>query len=181
MNKMGRKNKIVIRINGQEYPIAGYEKKEYLLKVGSFVDEKMEAISSKNTRLSTSMVAVLTSINIADQYFKLMDEYELVHNQSIGPLEELEKTKELLKVTAEELTGKEEKILVMEEKLSDLLIFKDEHLNENIKIKQEIKEKELELLKAEETINNLQNKLYDNQTKLVDIQKVQKNKKDIIL
>lgn len=167
---MGRKNKIIIRINGQEYPIVGYEKKEYLLKVGSFVDEKMEEISTKNTRLSTSMIAVLTSINVTDQYFKLMDEYELIHKQSIDPLEELDETKELLEITSEELIKKEEKILIIEEQLSNLLTFKEEHLNENIKIKQELKESELELLKAEEIINNLQNKLYDNQMKLVDIQ-----------
>lgn len=146
------------------------KKKEYLLKVGSFVDEKMEEISTKNTRLSTSMIAVLTSINVADQYFKLMDEYELIHKQSIDPLEELDETKELLEITSEELIKKEEKILIIEEQLRNLLTFKEEHLNENIKIKQELKERELELLKAEEIINNLQNKLYDNQMKLVDIQ-----------
>jgi cell division protein ZapA len=170
MHKMGRKNKIIIRINGQEYPIVGYEKKEYLLKVASFVDEKMAEISKKNTRLSTSMIAVLTSINVADQYFKLMDEYEMIHKQSSDPLEELDETKELLEIASEELIKKEEKILIIEEQLRDLLTFKEEHLNENIKIKQELKERELELLKAEEIINNLQNKLYDNQMKLVDIQ-----------
>lgn len=167
---MGRKNKIIIRINGQEYPIVGYEKKEYLLKVASFVDEKMAEISKKNTRLSTSMIAVLTSINVADQYFKLMDEYEMIHKQSSDPLEELDETKELLEIASEELIKKEEKILIIEEQLRNLLTFKEEHLNENIKIKQELKERELELLKAEEIINNLQNKLYDNQMKLVDIQ-----------
>ncbi|MBN4056575.1 cell division protein ZapA [bacterium AH-315-K05] len=167
---MGRKNKIIIRINGQEYPIVGYEKKEYLLKVGSFVDEKMEEISKKNTRLSTSMIAVLTSINIADQYFKLMDEYELIHKQSIDPLEELDETKELLEITSDELIEKGEKMLVIEEQLRNLLAFKEEHLNENIKIKQELKERELELLKAEEIINNLQNKLYENQMKLMEIE-----------
>jgi len=167
---MGRKNKIIIRINGQEYPIVGYEKKEYLLKVASFVDEKMAEISKKNTRLSTSMIAVLTSINVADQYFKLMDEYELIHKQSSDPLEELDETKELLEIASEELIKKEEKILIIEEQLRNLLTFKEDHLNENIKIKQELKERELELLKAEEIINNLQNKLYDNQMKLVDIQ-----------
>ncbi|PHS29954.1 MAG: hypothetical protein COA82_12000 [Alkaliphilus sp.] len=170
MHKMGRKNKIIIRINGQEYPIVGYEKKEYLLKVGSFVDEKMEEISKKNTRLSTSMIAVLTSINIADQYFKLMDEYELIHKQSIDPLEELDETKELLEITSDELIEKGEKMLVIEEQLRNLLAFKEEHLNENIKIKQELKERELELLKAEEIINNLQNKLYENQMKLMEIE-----------
>ncbi|MGV8146193.1 MAG: cell division protein ZapA [Alkaliphilus sp.] len=166
---MGRKNKIIIRINGQEYPIVGYEKKEYLLKVGSFVDEKMEEISTKNTRLSTSMIAVLTSINIADQYFKLMDEYEMIHKQSIDPLEELDETKELLEITSEELSEKEEKLLILDEQLKNLLDFKEEHLNENVKIKQELKERELELLKAEEIINNVQNKLYANQIQLVEI------------
>ena len=67
---MKQRNRVLVKINGQEYPIVGAEPKEYLLKVSSFVDDKMGVIAKSNENLSTSMIAVLTSINIADQYLK---------------------------------------------------------------------------------------------------------------
>ena len=45
---MKQKNRVVVKINGQEYPIVGTEPKEYLLKVSSFVDDKMGTITESN-------------------------------------------------------------------------------------------------------------------------------------
>ena len=168
---MQRRNKVLIKINGQEYPIAGTESKEYLLKVGSFVDEKMEEVALGNNRLSTSMIAVLTSINIADLYLKQKDEYERVQNQSVAPLSELDKVKEELHLALKQLGEKEATCIVMEEELRRLANHHESHQDNYEDIKQELVSKEMDLKKAEEIINDLQNKLFENQIKLVEARK----------
>ena len=167
---MQRRNKVLIKINGQEYPIAGTESKEYLLKVGSFVDEKMEEVAMGNTRLSTSMIAVLTSINIADLYLKLKEEYERL-NQSVAPSNELEKVKEDLHHALKQLGEKEAACTMMEEELTRLVTHHETHQDTYEDIQQELVSKEMDLKKAEEIINDLQNKLFENQIKLVEARK----------
>lgn len=86
---MGQKNKVIVKIHGQEYSVVGAEPKEYLLKVSSFVDDKMETIAKANTKLSTSMIAVLTCINIADQYLKVKDHLEEIEKEIQQPRQEI--------------------------------------------------------------------------------------------
>lgn len=168
---MEQKNKVLIKINGQEYPIVGAEPKEYLLKVGSFVDEKMEEIARSNKKLSTSMIAVLTCINITDLYFKLKDEYDRLKNECVAPLNELDKVKSDLNRALEQLKEKEEACLVLETQLEALAAYKQEHDNSEKETKQKLIEKETDLVKAEEIINDLQNKLFENQIKLIQSRK----------
>ncbi len=64
------RRKTTVRINGQEYVLAGEEPEEYMHEVAIYVDKKMSEISRRYSKLSTSMVAVLASINIADELLK---------------------------------------------------------------------------------------------------------------
>ncbi len=64
------RRKTTVRINGQEYVLAGEEPEEYMHEVAIYVDKKMSEIAKKYDKLSTSMVAVLASINIADELLK---------------------------------------------------------------------------------------------------------------
>lgn len=168
---MKGKNKILIKINGQEYPIVGTEPKEYLLKVGSYVDDQMEEIARGNKRLSTSMIAVLTSINIADQYLKLKDHLDGLQTQVNAPLNELDKVKEELHAANRAIDEKDAEIFKLEERLKYLMAFKDNHQNEIEDLRVNLNEKETNLNKAEEIINDLQNKLFENQIKLVEAKK----------
>ncbi len=175
---MQRKNKVLIKINGQEYPIVGAEPKEYLLKVGNYVDERMEEVAQGNKRLSTSMIAVLTCINISDQFLKLKEAYEQIESQQATPLNELEKVKEELQVTLEKLQEKEninQHLLVEKEAINQQLLEKTNHYT-TVKDQQQdydvmmkkLQEKEDDLKKAGEIINDLQNKLFESQIKLVE-------------
>ena len=62
-------NKVTVKIANHEYTIVGEEKREYLLQLAAHVDEQIEATAKANPKLSQVMTAVLTSINIADQYY----------------------------------------------------------------------------------------------------------------
>jgi cell division protein ZapA len=75
------KNKILIRICGKEYAIVGQESDEYIQRVSLYIDKKMNEITKSNTKLSTAQAAVLTSINVADDYFKTLEAYTTVEDE----------------------------------------------------------------------------------------------------
>lgn len=90
---MTSKNKVVIRIAGKDYTLVGLESDEYIHKVGLYIDKKMNEILVRNHRLSTSLAAVLTAINVADDFFKSREnEHSLRKEQEVFK-EELERLK----------------------------------------------------------------------------------------
>ncbi|MCL6580527.1 MAG: cell division protein ZapA [Firmicutes bacterium] len=68
--------KVTARIMGEEYTIRGRAPEEHILKVARYVDEKMTQVAQAYPKLGTSRVAVLTAINMADELFKIRDQYE---------------------------------------------------------------------------------------------------------
>jgi cell division protein ZapA len=64
------KNRVEVRIAGKDYTLRGVESDEYIQKVAFYIDKKMNEIIKVNSKLSTQMAAVLTAVNIADDYFK---------------------------------------------------------------------------------------------------------------
>ncbi|NLG37658.1 MAG: cell division protein ZapA [Clostridiales bacterium] len=67
---MSDKVKTVVRIGGQEYRLSGYESEEYMHRVAIYVDRKMNEIAKQFTDLSTTMIAVLAALNIADELIR---------------------------------------------------------------------------------------------------------------
>ncbi len=68
---MVQKNKVEVKIAGKVYSLMGLESDEYIQKVALYIDKKMNELLKVNNKLSTSMAAVLTAINVADDFFKL--------------------------------------------------------------------------------------------------------------
>lgn len=67
---MADKNKVEVRIAGKDYTLVGVESEEYIQKIALYMDKKINEIMRVNNKLSTSMVSVLSAINVADDYFK---------------------------------------------------------------------------------------------------------------
>ena len=67
---MTARNKVELRIAGKDYTIVGTEPEEYIQRVGHYIDRKMSEVMKASTNLSTSMAAVLTAINIGDDFLK---------------------------------------------------------------------------------------------------------------
>ncbi len=158
---------MTVKINGQEYSIVGAEPKEYLLKVSSFVDDKMETIAKANKKLSTSMIAVLTCINIADQYIKTQDSLDEKKKEIQQPQQEIIELEKHIETLHSELNEKDRAYSALEEKIEEI----ETDLQEDEQIgllKKELLEKEDDLEKAQALINDLQNKLFANQIKLVE-------------
>ncbi len=90
---MTSKNKVVIRIAGNDYTLVGVESDEYMQKVGLYIDKKMNEILFRNNRLSTSLAAVLTALNVADDYFKSRENEVLVSKEKEAIRLEFERIK----------------------------------------------------------------------------------------
>lgn len=93
---MAGRNKVEVRILGKDYTLVGIESDEYIQKVGLYIDRKMNEVMKANNKLSTSMAAVLTAINVADDFFKLQ---EVEQNYK----KELEQLREQIKKSRDEI------------------------------------------------------------------------------
>ena len=79
---MSEKTKVDVLIAGNAYTIIGLESDEYIQRVGLYVDRKMNDVLKINNKLSTSTAAILTAINVADDFFKA-HENELSYKKEI--------------------------------------------------------------------------------------------------
>ena len=91
---MSTRNKVELRIAGKDYTIVGTEPEEYIQKVGHYIDKKMTEISRNSSSLSTSLAAVLTAINVADDFFKSRESEQDARKELKRALDELESLKE---------------------------------------------------------------------------------------
>jgi cell division protein ZapA len=69
-NAMETKNHVQVQIFGHTYTIRGEADQAYILDVAGYVDRKMREITDKLPVASLSKVAILASLNIADELFK---------------------------------------------------------------------------------------------------------------
>jgi len=104
------KNKIEVRILGKDYVVKGLESDEYIQRVALYIDKKMNEVSRTDHRLNTALVAVLTSINVADDYFKSIDSYKELQEENKMNTDDLEKTKANMKEALEEVSSLREKL-----------------------------------------------------------------------
>ncbi len=76
-----QKNRTNVKIYGTEYVIVGQETSSHVRLVASIVDKKMREIYGKNPSLDTNKLAVLTAVNIVNDYIKLIDRVEDLENE----------------------------------------------------------------------------------------------------
>ena len=87
------KTRTTVNIGGHEYAIAGIESEEYIHKVAIYVDKKMSEIKANTINLNTTMLAILTSINVADDLIKTQEKYAMVASELQSVQEELKRLK----------------------------------------------------------------------------------------
>lgn len=150
-------NKIIVKIANQEYSIIGDEEKDYILSLASHVDEQISKASEKTQKLSSVTPVVLASINIADQYFKALDENKKLLDQ-------------LNDYNSNDQSGKKESGRLIEEKdnyIEELLAeiehqkcSEDDSSDEVCRLKQSLAEKDKEIEDLNILINSFQNHIY---------------------
>ncbi|MBE5960961.1 MAG: cell division protein ZapA [Lachnospiraceae bacterium] len=81
---MTKRTDVEVIINDKRYTLGGYESEEYLQKVASYINAKYAEFKSKDfyRSLDFDMKMVLMQINLADDYFKMVDHLKEITDES---------------------------------------------------------------------------------------------------
>ncbi|WP_353892650.1 cell division protein ZapA [Proteinivorax hydrogeniformans] len=76
MGTINDDNRTVVKIYGEDYIIKGSNPPEHVAKLAHMVDKQMCLIKEKNPKLSSSKVAIMAAMHIADKYIALEKEQQ---------------------------------------------------------------------------------------------------------
>jgi cell division protein ZapA len=65
---------IHVEIHGQRYPIRTALEGQYVARLAAYVDEKMRLAAQESPAGDTLKIAVLAALNVADEYFRAIDD-----------------------------------------------------------------------------------------------------------
>jgi cell division protein ZapA len=128
------KNRTIVRIAGREYSLISNDSDEYMQKVALFVNKRMAETYKYNNKLSTMMIAVLASLNIADELLKKEDHINDLNNQLKASIDELNRLK-----------SENEEIKRVNKSITDY--------DENIKLELARKQAEIETIRNDLIVN----------------------------
>jgi cell division protein ZapA len=69
-------NSFSFEIMGDEYVVKGTDKPEYMEAIINYLESVIDSIMGSNPKLIKSQVAVLAALKIADELYKLRQEYQ---------------------------------------------------------------------------------------------------------
>lgn len=72
----GTRHRVSLRIFGEEYPLKSSADPEHLARLAEYIDGIMTKIAGQGPRLSSNRVAVLAALQVADELFRLKQEYD---------------------------------------------------------------------------------------------------------
>ncbi|MFZ5898773.1 MAG: cell division protein ZapA [Bacillota bacterium] len=73
---MSTTTRVEVEIGGEIYVLRGDAPAEHIIKVANEVDRRIRELIDRNPRLTLTKAAVLASLNIADELYKLQESYE---------------------------------------------------------------------------------------------------------
>lgn len=112
------KNKVKVLIRGTEYTLVSSEEPEYVQRVAVLADKKLNEIYENSPRLSTALAAMLTVINLADDYIKLDDTADELRKQIASCLKNEEKLSAALKESRETAAKLEDEVQTLKIELA---------------------------------------------------------------
>ena len=68
---MPEEHHITVTIMGRNYTLRADEDAQYVRMIAAYVDDKIQEIAKVSPRMSTTRLAILAAINIADELHKL--------------------------------------------------------------------------------------------------------------
>jgi cell division protein ZapA len=74
--KEAEENRVTVKIMGDEYVIRGTDNLEYIRRIVSYVEGIIEGIEDNQSKLNKGQIAVLAALKIADELYKLRQEYQ---------------------------------------------------------------------------------------------------------
>ena len=86
---------VTVNIHGQQYPIRSGLDPAYVAELAAYVDEKMRLASRESPAGDTLKLAVLAALNIADEYFRILDDERRQNDQVANRAAALERMMDL--------------------------------------------------------------------------------------
>ena len=186
---MEENNRVTVKIYGQEYTIAGDTPREHIMRVADYVNTKMHEIAKALPGGSVSSLAVLSAVNVADDYFTAVEKLSSLklQNEQLekdskhyvqlwdeakksflqykedaqAGIEQKEELQRLFNERTVELDRMTTQYRQLEEKYTALLA-KNEELSNRLKTQQEDKESEGSVLKElEAKCKDMENSFFD--------------------
>lgn len=186
------RNKVIVRINGAEYTLTGDESEDYLFSIANYVDKKLREVSINNPKHSTTSAAVLASLTLTNDLFKMKNDMEMLKRSIREPEERMNELqgkydslyqqyvslKNEYDAFLNEQTTKEVALSELKtgyDELYENYMKKNEEyeriLKENAYLKQHNEDIEGKLTDSQEYITNLKDELLENQIELVRVKK----------
>ena len=94
---MAAKNNVQVIIDGKVYTLSGYEDEDYLNKVAMYINNKLTELKATDSfkRLNKEVQNTLVYLNIADDYYKVKKQADLLE------IETEDKSKEIYEIKRE--------------------------------------------------------------------------------
>lgn len=115
---MAEKRKVDLYINGIYYNVITDETEAHVREVARYVSEKLKNIEIANPKLTSTMSAILTALNIAGEYFDYVDTADDLRKKTREYAEEVEQLKAENAALKEAESTLSKKLNVIENKLN---------------------------------------------------------------
>ncbi len=155
------KNKVTVYICSNEYTIVSEEDDQHILGISEHVSTLMKDLRYKNPMLNTEKAAVLTALNICDDYYKL-------HSQKDELAKELDEIKKREKDFAGRLDGKDEYVDRLKGQIN-------ERISQSESLKKQLDELKRQLADKELYADRLKNELREKTNQAEGLKKERQN------
>lgn len=98
-------NKVMVKINGSEYPMVGNKSEQHMRSVANYVDKEMSKVKENNPRLSLSVAAIVTSLNITDILFECSESNDEMYKENEELKKKIGTPNEEMKLEIEKLSS----------------------------------------------------------------------------
>lgn len=90
------KNKVVVKIFGDDYPISGVADPTYITKIADFVDSKMRETATASNVKVKDKVAILAAMSIASELHEKDEELQTINNRFKSELDNMNNRLDLI-------------------------------------------------------------------------------------
>lgn len=169
-------NKVNVRIYGHDYVLTGDKPRDHMIRVAAYVDTKIHEIAGGFKNGSATALAVLSAVNIADEYFSVMDrvnESKITNEQMEGDIHRYEQLWEEAKKSLTEHKEESRRIYEEKEALSERLHAMERGMDETLRQKERefqeaLFEKELMIEELTQSSQNVEAQAEKNSAQLVE-------------
>ncbi len=85
------KTKTIVTLAGQEFKINSDDSEDYIQRLAKYVNQSIMDIQHEYPGLSTGNCVLLASLNMADEFYKLKEDYEALDSR-ISQLRDMPRT-----------------------------------------------------------------------------------------